>query len=67
MDKYGLDVLATKVQEVLATADFTIWTANLTARKNYNNGIFAPASGSPGYITGLMISTFILKPVMVAL
>ncbi|MFZ4545985.1 MAG: ADP-ribosylglycohydrolase family protein [Bacteroidales bacterium] len=49
MDKYGIDVSAKNIQEMMATAGFTMWAANLQARKNYYNGIYAPLSGSPEY------------------
>jgi hypothetical protein len=49
MDKYGIDVSAKNIQEMMATAGFTVWAANLQARKNYYNGIYPPASGSPKY------------------
>ena len=49
MDKYGIDVPAKNIQEMIATAGFTMWAANLQARKNYYNGIYAPLSGSPEY------------------
>jgi hypothetical protein len=49
MDKSGVDVSAKEVQETLAKAGFTLWAANLQARKNYFNGIYPPASGGPEY------------------
>ena len=49
MDKYGIDVSAKDIQSMMATADFTVWAANLQARKNYYNGIYPPLSGSPEY------------------
>jgi len=47
MDKYGIDAPAKQFQEMFATAGFPLWHANMQARKNYYDGIFAPASGSP--------------------
>lgn len=49
MDKYGIGVSAKNLQEQIAKAGFTMWAANLQARKNYFNGIYPPESGSPKY------------------
>jgi hypothetical protein len=49
MDKYGIDAPAKKYQEMFAKAGYGLWHANMQARKNYYDSIFAPASGSPEY------------------
>jgi hypothetical protein len=49
MDKFGLDAPAKKFQEMFAKAGYRLWHANMQARKNYYDSIFAPASGSPEY------------------
>jgi hypothetical protein len=49
MDKYGIDAPAKKFQEMFAKAGYPLWHANMQARKNYYDSIFAPASGSPEY------------------
>jgi hypothetical protein len=49
MDKYGMDAPARKFQEMFAKAGYPLWHANMQARKNYYDSIFAPASGSPQY------------------
>jgi hypothetical protein len=49
MDKYGLDAPSKKYQEMFAKAGYGLWHANMQARKNYYDSIFAPASGSPEY------------------
>lgn len=49
MDKYGIDAPAKLYQEMLATAGYPLWHANMQARKNYYDSIFAPISGSPEY------------------
>ncbi len=49
MDKYGIDAPAKKYQEMFAKAGYPLWHANMQARKNYYDSIFAPASGSPQY------------------
>jgi hypothetical protein len=49
MDKYGIDAPAKQFQEMFATAGYPLWHANMQARKNYYDGILAPASGSPEY------------------
>lgn len=49
MDKYGIDATARNFQESMATAEFTMWAANLQGRKNYYNGIYPPESGSSKY------------------
>jgi len=47
MDKYGLDAPAKKFQEMFAKAGYQLWHANVQARKNYYDSIFAPQSGMP--------------------
>ena len=49
MDKYGIDAPAKKYQEMFAKAGYPLWHANMQARKNYYDSIFAPQSGSPEY------------------
>ncbi|MFZ2338559.1 MAG: ADP-ribosylglycohydrolase family protein [Bacteroidales bacterium] len=49
MDKYGMDAPSKKFQEMFALAGFPLWHANMQARKNYHDSIFAPLSGSPEY------------------
>lgn len=49
MDKYGIDAPAKKYQEMFAKAGYMLWHANMQARKNYYDSIFAPLSGSPEY------------------
>ena len=49
MDKYGIDAPAKKYQEMFAKAGYQLWHANMQARKNYYDSIFAPQSGSPEY------------------
>ncbi len=49
MDKYGIDAPAKKYQEMFAKAGYRLWHANMQARKNYYDSIFAPLSGSPEY------------------
>ncbi len=49
MDKYGMDAPAKKFQEMFAKAGYPLWHANMQARKNYYDSIFAPQSGSPEY------------------
>jgi hypothetical protein len=49
MDKYGMDAPAKKFQEMFAKAGYPLWHANMQARKNYYDSIFAPLSGSPEY------------------
>jgi len=49
MDKYGLDAPAKKYQEMFAEAGYMLWHANMQARKNWYDSIFAPLSGSPEY------------------
>ncbi|MFZ4770542.1 MAG: ADP-ribosylglycohydrolase family protein, partial [Ferruginibacter sp.] len=51
MDKYGIDAPAKKFQEMFAKAGYMLWHANVQARKNYYDGIFPPASGSPEFNT----------------
>jgi hypothetical protein len=47
MDQFGIDATAQKFQELFAKASYPVWCANMQARKNYFDGIFPPASGSP--------------------
>jgi hypothetical protein len=49
MDKYGIDAPARKFQEMFAKAGYPLWHANMQARKNYYDSIFAPQSGNPQY------------------
>ncbi len=49
MDKYGVDAPAKQFQELFAKAGYPLWHANMQARKNYYDSIFAPASGSPEF------------------
>ena len=49
MDKYGLDAPSKKYQEMFAKAGYPLWHANMQARKNYYDSIFAPQSGSPEF------------------
>jgi hypothetical protein len=49
MDKYGIDAPAKEFQEMFAKAGYPLWHANMQARKNYFDSIFAPLSGSPEY------------------
>ena len=49
MDKYGMDAPSKKYQEMFAKAGYGLWHANMQARKNYYDSIFAPASGTPEY------------------
>jgi hypothetical protein len=49
MDKYGINAPAKKYQEMFAKAGYPLWHANMQARKNYYDSIFAPLSGSPDY------------------
>lgn len=49
MDKYGIDAPSKKYQELFAKAGYGLWHANMQARKNYYDSIFAPLSGSPEY------------------
>jgi hypothetical protein len=49
MDEYGIDAPAKKYQEMFAKAGYPLWHANMQARKNYYDSIFAPLSGSPEY------------------
>jgi len=49
MDKYGIDAPAKKFQEMFAKAGYPLWHANMQARKNYYDSIFAPSSGTPEY------------------
>lgn len=49
MDKYGYDAPAKKYQEMFAKAGYMLWHANMQARKNWYDSIFAPLSGSPEF------------------
>ena len=49
MDEYGIDAPAKKYQEMFAKAGYPLWHANMQARKNYYDSVFAPLSGSPEY------------------
>ena len=49
MDRYGIDAPVKKYQEMFAKAGYPLWHANMQARKNYYDSIFAPLSGSPEY------------------
>lgn len=49
MDKYGIDAPSKKYQELFAKAGYGLWHANMQARKNYYDSIFAPMSGTPEY------------------
>ena len=49
MDKYGIDAPAKKYQEMFAKAGYMLWHANMQARKNFYDSIFAPLSGTPEY------------------
>lgn len=49
MDKYGADAPSKKFQEMFAKAGYPLWHANMMARKNYYDSIFAPQSGMPEY------------------
>ena len=49
MDKYGMDAPSKKYQEMFARAGYGLWHANMQARKNYYDSIFAPLSGTPEY------------------
>ncbi len=49
MDKYGIDAPSKKYQELFAKAGYHLWHANMQARKNFYDSIFAPLSGSPDY------------------
>jgi len=49
MDKYGIDAPSKKYQEMFARAGYPLWHANMQARKNYYDSIFAPLSGTPEY------------------
>ena len=49
MDKYGIEAPVKKFHEIFAKSGYPLWHANMQARKNYYDSIFAPASGSPQY------------------
>jgi hypothetical protein len=49
MDKFGVDAPSKKFQEMFAKAGYHLWHANMQARKNYYDSIFAPLSGTPEF------------------
>lgn len=49
MDRYGLDAPAEYFAESFAKAGYQLWHANVQARKNFQDGIMPPASGSPEF------------------
>jgi hypothetical protein len=49
MDRYGIDAPVKKYQELFAKAGYPLWHANMQARKNYFDSVFAPLSGNPEY------------------
>jgi hypothetical protein len=49
MDRYGAEVPAKKLQEMLAKAGYQLWHANVQSRKNYFDSIFPPQSGMPEF------------------
>lgn len=49
MDKFGINAPAKKFQDMFAKAGYPLWHANMMARKNYYDSIFAPQSGNPVY------------------
>ncbi len=49
MDKYGIDASPKLFQEMFAKSGYGLWHANMQARKNYYDSIFAPLSGNPEY------------------
>ena len=49
MDKFGINAPVKKYQEMFAKAGYPLWHANMQARKNYFDSIFAPLSGRPEY------------------
>ena len=49
MDKYGIDAPSKKYQEMFARAGYGLWHANMQARKNFYDSVFAPLSGTPEY------------------
>ena len=49
MDRFGVNAPAKKFQEMFAKAGYHLWHANMQARKNYYDSIFAPLSGNPQY------------------
>jgi hypothetical protein len=49
MDNHGVDAPSKKFQEMFAKAGYHLWHANMQARKNYFDSIFAPQSGTPEY------------------
>jgi len=49
MDQYGEGAPAKKYQEMFAKAGYSLWHANVQARKNYFDSIFPPLSGEPAY------------------
>jgi len=51
MDRFGIEAPAKLFQEMFAKAGYPLWHANMQARKNYYDSIFAPLSGMPEYNT----------------
>jgi inosine-uridine nucleoside N-ribohydrolase len=49
MDQFGVNAPVKKFQEMFAKAGYPLWHANMQARKNYYDSIFAPLSGKPEY------------------
>lgn len=49
MDSFGIDAPPRIFQEMFAKSGYPLWHANVQARKNYFDGIYPPASGSPEY------------------
>ena len=49
MDRYGIDAPPKKYQQLFAQAGYPLWHANMQARKNWYDSIFAPLSGTPEY------------------
>jgi inosine-uridine nucleoside N-ribohydrolase len=49
MDRFGVNAPPKKFQEMFAKAGYHLWHANMQARKNYYDSIFAPLSGNPEY------------------
>ena len=47
MDRFGIDAPVKKFQEMFARAGYPLWHANMMARKNFCDSIFAPESGKP--------------------
>lgn len=49
MDRFGTDVPASVLQEMLANAGYPLWCANMQARKNFFDNITPPSSGHPNH------------------